>query len=471
MGKFNFESLKKTANAIIAKEVTPLDTPENSNYFYLTTLSENDVSFDSEYIKIITPHVEYKVRGLYTSRLDVEDKNREVTYNSTLAIDPSEGIMISKSQNHHKIPSEYLDKVECYMNRTVLTAASIKKRIIEDAQQKIKGKIRRTKDPIEDSDIEKIEILEHKIKKKTLVAVEWSQIKRISDGFVFATGYGYEGSSAQYNFLPDPTPRPVIPPVKKEEPAKNVEKNEKKVKKEKKHSKRMTSAQLSDMFSECFGQMIIASILAALILVVEFVVLLATNLFGAGAIFKAPAGVYTINTENYQNYIMIRQPYSNYYIEIEEGEKQTHVPKQTSNDMSNYSLFQIIPTNTSIALFDLNNKKSVRYYESYKPNIISRTIQKYEINDLYIRYEVTYSYNGVEETFENEMYFPDFGSLKNAYLTVDFPQDSMNSVTQNFVSNGKGDTYTQTRFWADVEYWSVRILEISGIAEVKEDLE
>ena len=61
-----------------------------------------------------------------------------------------------------------------------------------------------------------------------------------------------------------------------------------------------------------------------------------------------------------------------------------------------------------------------------------------------------------------------FDQLKDAYLTVDFPQETMQSQDREYVSNMKGDTYTQTYYWAAVEYWFVTVLEVSGTAEVKE---
>jgi hypothetical protein len=41
----------------------------------------------------------------------------------------------------------------------------------------------------------------------------------------------------------------------------------------------------------------------------------------------------------------------------------------------------------------------------------------------------------------------------------------MKSHTGEYYLNGKGDTYTMTHYWSDLDYWSVKILDISGYAE------
>jgi hypothetical protein len=474
MGKFNFESLKKAAELFVAEQENQQEGAEVGAYGHLKALDENGVAFKTEYVRVICPQAEYKVLGHYTSRLDVEDKERDVTYSSTLAIDPKDGVMISKSQNWQNIPSEHMQRVEQYLNGTVLTAADVKQKIVNDARLKVKAKVRRTKDPIEDNDIGKIEILEHKIKKTTYAVVEWTEVRRLCDNALIATGFGYEGGSAVYEFVPVTSQVPVEKRDSKEKiavskvSAKPEESAKSKPVTEKKRSK-IKASDVSGLVGRCIGKIFSAATVALLLLVVEAIVLVATNLFGVRAIYKAPAGIYTVNTDNYQKYLMIRLPSGNTYVKVEEGEKQTYVPRQSSSDMSNYGLFQIVPANTSFSLFDINQKKSVEHYGDYKPwKWLSPTVQKYELNDLCIRYQVTYCYQGKEHTVENTMYFSSFDQLKDAYLTVDFPQETMQSEDREYVSNMKGDTYTQTSYWAAVEYWYVTVLEVSGTAEVKE---
>ena len=461
MGKFNFDSLKKAAAPLIAERVTSLRNPKSSEYYYLTTLSERDVSFDVNYVRIITPKVEYKVEGHYVSRLDVNDKERKVSYTSTFSVDPFDGVMVSKSQHYQNIPAGHLQRVTNYINGHVLTAADIKNKIIEDARSKVRAKVRRSKDPIEDTDISKIEIVEYKVKKTTIMSVEWAEVTRVSDGLKIATAYGSEGSSAHYDFIPA-----EVAEVYYETEEENVEEPPARswlsdLFARSEEEERISASEVFSIIKRCIGKMFSAAFVAALIVI--FIV----NLFGGG-IFNASPGIYEITTDNYQNYILIRQPYSNYYVKIEEGESQTHMLRQTSSDMSEYSLYQIVPANASVSLFDRKQKESIRHYSDYKPNFLSRKVRKYVINELYIRYEVTYCYNGTEYTVENEMYFSDFSELKNTYLTADFPQESVKSVTNEYVSNMKGDTYQQTEYWPDVEYWYVNVLEVSGVAEVTE---
>jgi hypothetical protein len=57
---------------------------------------------------------------------------------------------------------------------------------------------------------------------------------------------------------------------------------------------------------------------------------------------------------------------------------------------------------------------------------------------------------------------------QTAGVLVDFPDYVRGSYTGQYVSNSKGDTYTQTTYYPDIDYWTVRVLEVSGTAEVME---
>ena len=210
-----------------------------------------------------------------------------------------------------------------------------------------------------------------------------------------------------------------------------------------------------------------AALLAAFLLAIEFGVIFVANFFGLGEAFRVRPGVYSITTENYEEYIMLCT--SRDRIRIEAGEKRTEMMRQTENDMTDYPIVNVVPAATHRALFDLDESKSIDCYDDYKPTpFLSRNVQKYQIIELYVRYEVTYSYQGVETKVEREFRSGCIEKAEDGYLTADFPEEAMRSKEQTYVSNMKGDSYTQTVFWPEVDYWSVTILEVSGVAEVQE---
>ena len=91
------------------------------------------------------------------------------------------------------------------------------------------------------------------------------------------------------------------------------------------------------------------------------------------------------------------------------------------------------------------------------------------MRDLYIKFEVTYAYKGAVETVIVEKTVDKYGDFyKTAGVLVDFPDYVRESYTGKYVSSSKGDTYTQTTYYPDLDYWSVRVLEVSGTAEVME---
>lgn len=216
----------------------------------------------------------------------------------------------------------------------------------------------------------------------------------------------------------------------------------------------------------CIKKIFSAAVLAAFLLAVEFGFLFCANFFGLGKAFRVQPGVYEITTENYGEYIMLVP--TTHHVKVMPGEKQTDVMLSTEPNMSNYPLLGIVPAATHRALFDLDESESLRHDTDYKPNALSRTVQKYVIGELYVRYTVTFLYEGEEQLVEKELYVNNAQDLKNEYFVTDFPEGAMRSKENQYVSNMKGDTYTQTVYWPEVDYWYITILEVSGVAEVGE---
>ena len=365
--------------------------------------------------------------------------------------------MISKSKNCEVIPQEYMGRVAEYLDREAMTAAQVKELVIKDAMPKLKAKVRKAKDPIELEDLHRVEILECKIRKTTVAAVEWCRVTRISDGLPVATAYGFEGESAQYQFIPDESKKDLVPPVKSTKP-------EKIAKPAPAPKNKRPKGNSGKLLGGCIKKMVAAILVAALLLAAEYGVILLGGALGIGS--KAKPGVYAINTENYQKYILFR---TDRYKQIVSQQQQTYIVPSLQETMENFPLFLIVPGAIEKSVFDTNQSKSMRYYGDYKPtSLLPITIHKYIISDLYIRYQVTYSYNGEETTVEKTQYFKNTDQLKSNYLTADFPQESIQSKTNTYVSDMKGNTYTQTSYWPGVDYWYVTILEVSGTAEVKE---
>ena len=64
---------------IVHEQVSPLKTPSNSEYYYLSELGENDISLkNAEFVRFCKPYIEYKVEGRYISTLPGQFNKKSV---------------------------------------------------------------------------------------------------------------------------------------------------------------------------------------------------------------------------------------------------------------------------------------------------------------------------------------------------------------------------------------------------------
>ena len=458
MSKFNFESMMKAALPLIHEQVEPLKTPQNSVYYHLSVLQESDVIFQNEYVRVVSPTVEYKAKGCYQSTLEVEDKEREVIYSSSLEISPQVGVIISKSKHFDAIPEEYTNEVALYLEQEGLSTAAIKELVIKDAMPKLKAKVRRAKDPVELDNFSKFEVMESKIKRVTLQSIEWAKILRSDDQMELGYAYCRKGESPVYVFKPDTTKENLDHSIKTPE---NIEKEKQQIlaaaEKEKKAQAPKSKPQkpkkkhsVGDVITTFFAQSILAVIVAAIILFLEFAVIFTIN---KGAILKSDPGIYEITTENFEEILVLS---TNQKIEI--GQKQTYVPAHNGAYAANaYPLFKMTPRYSSIHLFDLKEKNatSTRLHDDPKH-------PRFQISDLTVTFEITYSYQGQVHTVTATKHVDNFESYMDAEILVSLPENSITSYTTEFI------TGEETRYKSELDYWSVTVIEASGIAEIEE---
>ena len=155
---------------------------------------------------------------------------------------------------------------------------------------------------------------------------------------------------------------------------------------------------------------------------------------------------------------------------LDEGEKCTYVVHSTSSSMQEYPLFHVIPRTCAFSIFDMGEDKSYESVGEYTVStLFDLTAPKYVVTELKIKFEVTYTYQGNTQTVIADCYIDKYEDFyKSASVKVDFPDEVRGSYTGQYALNGKGDTYTQTTYYPDLDSWSVRILEVSGLAEVME---
>ncbi len=470
--KIDLFNMHLAAYKKVKEQIVPPKKSEDSDYFYLTKLGQDDVCFDYEYVKIMKVTVTYTVKGYYASVNYSGDGSQAITFSSVLNIDPSQGYVVSKSKSFEKMPKEYLSHVEKYSLRNSLTTKDIEKLVIGDAKAKTVKNYSNDADPFS-----KMEIIESKTKKSTICSVEWARITAFPGGEYLGFGYAYEGDEPVYHFEPKKYTEALKklepkPELKKEAPATEkksdnnpLPKTSTKLKKTKKAKK--SGSKISHLnILYCF---VLGIIVAAVILLVEFAGILIVN---KGNIAKTDPGAYAITTENYDKFITFTADKINSVERLKEKTNyESLLWRSDSSSMQDYPLFRAIPRNSAFNIFDAREKKSLESVGDYHPLkwFVNYIVPKYVISDLYVKCKVTYSYNGEEHTAISEVYIDKIDSYyTNCFITADFPEESMISETRTYVTDMKGNTTKKTVFKADIDYWSVEILEVSGLAEVKE---
>ena len=75
MFKLKQEALLDTKRRLVEKHVSPLKTPSNSEYYYLSEIDALSVSFKTaQHIFFAKPYIEYKAEGFYNSTLPDKEK-------------------------------------------------------------------------------------------------------------------------------------------------------------------------------------------------------------------------------------------------------------------------------------------------------------------------------------------------------------------------------------------------------------
>lgn len=470
--KENFRAaVEKT---LLDNKVDRLVQPKNSEFYYLKELSFDDISFAEQYSYKYTTMVEYKVDVPYNSR---SGEKRTGSYSSY-----SIGARFEESEGVDKIPKKIYEASKPKLNENEVLLENLDDHILRTSKTKIKAKVRRTGDMIEREDMEDAVFVsrEEKSSGSPNEYLIWSPLinkntkKRIGYGVVTHRGVEYffspDKTKAGLDKTLKPTPQPKAAPA----PAAQKSAAPKPAKKKK------PRRSLGDRISSLLAQGILAAIVAAVLLVVEVVLIFAVGLFfdlgagsimGKGYILKNSPGLYQINTENYSDYIMVSalENGSERY-RLDEGEHCNYIGRTDSASMQDYALFQIIPRSAAISLFDLREKKSLTSVGEYTSSeLFNMKSPKYVVTDLTVKLEIVYSYQGTEYTVPVDVYIDEYEDFYgSATVKVDFPDEIMKSHTGEYVVDMKGNTVTRTLYWADVDYWSFRVVEASGIAEVEE---
>lgn len=222
----------------------------------------------------------------------------------------------------------------------------------------------------------------------------------------------------------------------------------------------------------------IALALAAIILIVEFAILFSIggvfdfgtgSVFGAGYVLKKNPGLYTIDNGNYKDFfVLVADSSMEGRSKVIEGAKRRYVPLSADSNMNDYTLFNIYPRSAGVSFFDLFETKlresSAQTYDSSL--LFGLPAPRYVITDLHITFEVRYSHNGVEQTAMVEKSIDNFfdNYYDNSIIQIDFPSDYL-AIEEKIT--GWGEVFYRY-YYPDLDYWSVKVLNISGTAEVKE---
>jgi len=351
---------------------------------------------------------------------------------------------LERSTGHADIPAALSQKLG-YVGWKVATD-SVEELIKRDALTKIRNKVRRAGEHIETEDIYGIEITEigghNEEKEEILDSLLWARIIRKSDGKLIGYAHKFHNKDAEFTFLPDESKAGLdhsVKPVKAPKPEKKAP--------TKKDKPQMDTAERVGYF---IGQVLIGLVLAAAVLLVEFAVIFIAN---KGAIDKLHPGMYVINEENYNDFFVFVYS-SGQEFEKAEARKQIKNPPVFGSDGSDgdVELFWISPRTTQFRIFDMGEKSALSISED--------DVSKYIITDLCIQLEVTYSYNGEVHTEKIEKIVPIVGNNTESVISVSIPVEAVEENT--FMGSGTGS------YHADLDYWLIEVVKVSGVAEVKE---
>ena len=453
---FNAENFNEGIRQTLEEhQVDRLVKPQNSEYYYLKSLKFEDLELSCEYVYRYNTVVKYKAEAKYQSRKNARMKNKTESYSSSAI-----GIEIIESDGAERIPRDIYNRyrpTKPYWGPEMLS--DVDKTIIHDATLKIKGKVRRGGDPIEKEDIHTLDIVSKTVERPEEPEYPFIWTPLVDKKSKSSIGYAVIfGKTVKYFFEPDRTKEGL---EKKLKPQKPTPEPTPTVPKKPKAKKRRRS--FSDLMSSLIAQLVIAVIIAVPLLLIEGLVLAFSDVG-----YKNKLGMYEINKDNFSEMIMLTSIVGSGHQKLNEEEKREEVAKLSTSTMVDYPLFNVVPRKCKFSLFDMSEKKSALYvgqYTSFSFLGIKETVPKYKISDLYVKVEVTYSYNGVEEKVIEEVYIPEIKTYEDTVVRIDLPEESMKSHTGEYYLNGKGDTYTMTHYWSDLDYWSVKILDISGYAE------
>lgn len=452
------EALLAAKQKLIDEKVSTLKTPQNSEYYYLSELGESDIYLKPEFVHYGRPLIEYKAEGLYNSTL--ENKQGSTTYKSSASIGEMAGYLVKESENWQSIPERHLSTIPTWVSNNEHNSHDADHFIIQDATPKLRGKIRRSGDPIKPEDLYSVKVLSKQIPERAVAyGVEWAQIIRRDTGEMIGEAYCYNNDAPVFDFLCDESKTALDHSLSKatlaaqKEAAREAEKVQKQKEADAKKTKKdVASAEKSAKkkkrskisFMDALAQVIAGILIAAVILAAEFVVILMVN---KGVIDKRDPGIYSIDVENWDDYFFFTASnHTNQYREkAKEGKKRTASGRFYDCLSGEVPLLAVAPRASKFYIFDISETRG--------------KMPKYTITDLYVKVKVTYSFNGVENYAIEKKYIESLSSNSD-FITFPLPPESIQPSI--FLGEPSGS------FYADLDYWYFEVLEVSGTVEVKE---
>lgn len=452
------EALLAAKQKLVNEKVNVLKTPTNSEYYYLSTLGDNDIYLKPEFVHYGRPLIEYKAEGLYNSML--ENKQGSTTYKSSASIGEMAGYLVKESENWQSIPERHLSTIPTWVSNNEHNSHDADHFIIQDATPKLRGKIRRSGDPIKPEDLYSVKVLSKQIPERAVAyGVEWAQIIRRDTGEMIGEAYCYNNDAPVFDFLCDESKTDLDHSLSKatlaaqKEAAREAEKVQKQKEADAKKTKKdVASAEKSAKkkkrskisFMDALAQVIAGILIAAVILAAEFVVILMVN---KGVIDKRDPGIYSIDVENWDDYFFFTASnHTNQYREkAKEGKKRTASGRFYDCLSGEVPLLAVAPRASKFYIFDISETRG--------------KMPKYTITDLYVKVKVTYSFNGVENYAIEEKYIESLSSNSD-FITFPLPPESIQPSI--FLGEPSGS------FYAELDYWYFEVLEVSGTVEVKE---
>ena len=273
MFKLTQEALLAAKQKLVDEKVSPLKTPSNSEYYYLSELGESDIYLKLEFVHYSKPIVEYKVEGHYNSTLG-KNSQGSTTYKSTVNVGDLSGYVVNESENWQSIPERHLSTIPTWVFNNENNSHDADHFIIQDATPKLRGKIRRSGDPIKPEDLYSVKVLSKQIPERAVAyGVEWAQIIRRDNGEIIGEAYCYNNDAPVFDFLCDESKIGLDHSLSKatlaaqKEAAREAEKVQKqkeadvqKAKKDASAAKKKTAKQASDLLSRVGSNSISANI-------------------------------------------------------------------------------------------------------------------------------------------------------------------------------------------------------------------